>query len=149
MFCCKSDTEKWRLGMTITSTVNSEQLHGLESLPEPSKALWWGDGGICSLVACSSATVLGHAELLWGSWWESCFKLAPITNQAPYVFHGSGERSQQLKRENEITNLQLCLRWKISGFWLSNENIVTRLISYVVPERQKSKCVNSLLKADS
>lgn len=48
-----------------------------------------------------------------------------------------------------ITNLQLCLRWKISGFWLSNENIVTRLISYVVPERQKSKCVNSLLKADS
>lgn len=28
---------------------------------------------------------------------------------------------------------------------LSNENIVTRLISYVVPEWQKSKCVNSLL----
>ena len=42
-----------------------------------------------------------------------------------------------------ITNLQLCLRWKISGFWLSNQNIVTGFISYVVPERQKSKCVNS------
>lgn len=35
------------------------------------------------------------------------------------------------------------------GFWLSNENIVTGLISYVVPEWQKSKCVNSLLSADS
>lgn len=38
---------------------------------------------------------------------------------------------------------------KISGFWLSNENIVTRLISSVVPEVQKSKCVNSALKGDS
>ena len=67
----------------------------------PTDSVWWGDGGICCLVAYSSATVLGHAVLLWGSWWESCSKLAWITNQAPYVFHGIGQEKLKVKREND------------------------------------------------
>lgn len=65
-----------------------------------------------------------------------------LTNKTVCVFQGTAQVANSWER-TEITNLRLCLTWKMSGFWLSNQNIVTRLISSEVPEWQKSKCVNS------
>lgn len=49
-------------------------------------------------------------------------------------------------RVNESQDPNCALGGKFRDFWLSSKNIVTRLISYAVPGRQKSKCVNSLPK---
>lgn len=57
----------------------------------------WDVQPCCSL----SATVLGPAVLLWGSWWESCFKLPRLTNQAAYVFHRFRQEKLIVKKESE------------------------------------------------
>lgn len=57
--------------------------------------------------------------------------------------------TKQLTVQNESQTPNCASSEKKSGFGLSNRNIVTRLISSVVPEGQRNKHVNSVRQGDT